>query len=64
MSFEELFNQGAAHLREQKDLDKIRPATEVVGEAPARDEDDATSGLIIPAPDALPAFEPRRRRQV
>ncbi|WP_156159030.1 hypothetical protein [Demequina gelatinilytica] len=51
MSFEELFNQGAAHLREQKDLDKIRPATEVVGEAPPFDDDDPLAELDIPAPE-------------
>ncbi|WP_156163540.1 hypothetical protein [Demequina subtropica] len=51
MSFEELFNQGAAHMRAQKDLDKIRPATEVVGEAPPFDEDSPLAGLEIPAPE-------------
>ncbi len=60
VTFEELFNQGAAHMREQKDLDKIRPATEVVGAAPAW-EDDAMAGLVIPPPDALPPFVPRTR---
>ncbi|WP_156171743.1 hypothetical protein [Demequina rhizosphaerae] len=55
MSFDELFNPGLTHTREQKDWDKIRPATEVVGEAPPRD--DAVAGLEIPAPDELEPFE-------
>ncbi|WP_062519749.1 hypothetical protein [Demequina silvatica] len=59
MSFEELFNPGLAHTREQKNLDKVRPATEVVGEAPPRD--DAVAGIEIPSPEQMEPFPEKRR---
>ncbi len=58
MTFEELFNQGAAHTREQKDWDKVRPATEVVAEAPPRD--DALAHVVIPLPDHVEPFRLRK----
>ena len=62
MTFDEIFNPGAGHAREQEAVDKVRPATEVVGEAPPLQDDAADAGVVIPAADALARFEPRRRR--
>ncbi|WP_062461631.1 hypothetical protein [Demequina soli] len=59
MSFEELFNQGVAHAREQKDWDKVRPATELIAEAPDGDHD-PIAGLVIPTPDMIEPFRLKR----
>lgn len=55
MSFEEIFNPGLAHTRDQQALDKVRPATEVVGEAPPAQ--DRVPDVDIPDPGELAPFE-------
>ena len=62
MAFDEIFNPGAGHAREQEAIDKVRPATEVVGEAPPFDDAAEQAGVIIPRADQVEPFEPRRRR--
>ena len=61
MTFDEIFNPGAGHAREQEAVDKVRPATEVVGEAPPFDDDARDQGVVIPPVDDVAPFEPKRR---
>ncbi len=61
MSFDEIFNPGAGHAREQESVDKVRPATEVVGEAPPFPDDAERAGVVIPLAEEIEPFEPRRR---
>ncbi|MDN4490446.1 hypothetical protein QQX13_06325 [Demequina sp. SYSU T00068] len=62
MTFDEIFNPGAGHAREQEAVDKVRPATEVVGEAPPFPDDAEQAGVVIPPLDPVAPFEPKRRR--
>lgn len=62
MTFDEIFNPGAGHAREQEAVDKVRPATEVVGEAPPFPDDAERAGVVIPRADHIEPFAPRRRR--